>query len=271
MPEVAIDHAQAAGEADTVARLVLQLANPVWASGRSDTVLRWMEWFETNNLIERFPAIAVHGALMYALTGRPGDTERWADAAEATVDNRNARRRQHDGGHGGLPPDGLVSRWARGDARDARIAWRDSSAASPYRATMLHAEGVAHLLEGDPDRADTIFARAVDAATAPVPTFIPVVLAERGIAAIERDDWTAAGGFADQALAIMRGRPVRRVLDERPGVRVGGPSRPAPGGPGGGTTARRPSRPAAAVAQLCAPGRIGPGAARDGAGLHRAR
>ena len=34
-PEAAIDHAQAAGDADRVARLVLQLANPVWASGRA--------------------------------------------------------------------------------------------------------------------------------------------------------------------------------------------------------------------------------------------
>ena len=49
MPEAAIDHAQAAGDADRVARLVLQLANPVWASGRCDTVLRWMEWFEAND------------------------------------------------------------------------------------------------------------------------------------------------------------------------------------------------------------------------------
>ena len=28
-----------------VERLVLNIANPVWASGRLDTVLRWMEWF----------------------------------------------------------------------------------------------------------------------------------------------------------------------------------------------------------------------------------
>ena len=49
-PEAAIDHAQAAGDADRVARLVLQVANPVWASGRADTVLRWMEWFEANGL-----------------------------------------------------------------------------------------------------------------------------------------------------------------------------------------------------------------------------
>ena len=47
MPEDAIEHAQAAGDADRVARLVLEGANPVWATGRADTVLRWMEWFET--------------------------------------------------------------------------------------------------------------------------------------------------------------------------------------------------------------------------------
>ena len=71
---------------------------------------------------------------------------------------------------------------------------------------MLHAEGVAHLLEGDPDRADAILARAVDAATrAGSRPFVPVVLAERGLAAIERDDWTAAGTFAEQALASMHG------------------------------------------------------------------
>ena len=71
LPEVAIDHAQAAGDDDRVAGLVLQIANPVWASGRCDTVMGWMEWFESNNLLERHPAIAVHGALMFALTGRP--------------------------------------------------------------------------------------------------------------------------------------------------------------------------------------------------------
>ena len=83
-PEAAIAHAQAAGDADRVARLVLQQANPVWASGRGATVMRWMEWFEANGLLERFPAIAVHGALMYALAGRPAATEQWAAAAERT-------------------------------------------------------------------------------------------------------------------------------------------------------------------------------------------
>ena len=44
MPEAAIDHAQAAGDYDRVARLILELQQPVWASGRVQTVLRWMKW-----------------------------------------------------------------------------------------------------------------------------------------------------------------------------------------------------------------------------------
>ena len=70
LPELAIDHAKAAGDPDRVARLVVM--NPVWATGRVDTVLGWMERFEHRNLIERYPAVAVHGALIFALLGRPG-------------------------------------------------------------------------------------------------------------------------------------------------------------------------------------------------------
>ena len=45
----------------------------------------------------------------------------------------------------------------------------------------------------------------LDAATrADVLPFIPVLLAERGIVAIERDDWVETGVLADQALAIMQ-------------------------------------------------------------------
>jgi LuxR family maltose regulon positive regulatory protein len=80
--ELAIDHAQEAGDSDHVARLVLEVMQPVWASGRVDTVLRWMEWFEQRNLIERYPAVTVHGALIFALLGRAAKAEQWAAAAE---------------------------------------------------------------------------------------------------------------------------------------------------------------------------------------------
>ncbi len=44
-----------------------------------------MEWFETKGLVEQHPGIAAHGSLMLALMGRPGESERWAEAAERTT------------------------------------------------------------------------------------------------------------------------------------------------------------------------------------------
>ena len=69
--ELAIDHAQAAGDADRVARLVESLAFPAYASGRAQTARRWFQWFEEQGLIERYPLIAVQGALLQALAGQP--------------------------------------------------------------------------------------------------------------------------------------------------------------------------------------------------------
>ena len=82
MPEAAIEHAQAAGDYDRVARLILELQQPVWASGRVETVLRWMEWLRDVTAAEHYGAIAAHGSLIFALLGQPSEAERWAAAAE---------------------------------------------------------------------------------------------------------------------------------------------------------------------------------------------
>jgi LuxR family maltose regulon positive regulatory protein len=204
LPEAAITHAQHAGDPDRVARLVLRHSAGVWASGRLDTVLGWVEWFSTNGLIESHPAIAVHGALTYALIGKAADAERLATAAERTTSR-------------GALPDGnsiegtlaylrtLLCRNGIDEMRrDAQIALQGLAPTSPYRPAMLHAEGVGRLLQGDPDQADVFFIQAVDEATsAGVVPFIPALLAERGLAALERDDWPEAETLATQALAIM--------------------------------------------------------------------
>jgi LuxR family maltose regulon positive regulatory protein len=202
----AIDHAQAAGDADQVARLVLQVMQPVWASGRVDTVLGWMQWFEREQLTERYPAVAVHGALVFALLGRATKAEQWAAAAERASSE-------------GRLPDGstmesylayLRAILCRDDVaemrRDARIAWDGLSPLSPYRATMLHTEALSFLLDGDLERADTLFARAFEAATeAGAPPLAAVILAERGSIAAHRDDWSRAAALADRALERIRG------------------------------------------------------------------
>ncbi len=206
MPEAAIDHAQAAGDADRVARLVLDIAPRVWASGRADTVLRWMAWFEAAGLVERYPGIAAHGALMFALMGRPAATESWAEAAErsphsGTLADGNTVEATISYMRALLCRDGIEAM-----RRDALLALEGLHPASPYRATMLHVEGVSHLLGGDLERADAVLSRAVDAATeASAVPFVPVVLAERGIVAIDRDDWRAVDALAQRAMSTMAG------------------------------------------------------------------
>ena len=90
LPEAAIEHGQAAGDAERVARLVLDRMQPVWSSGRVDTVLRWIEWLEDKTWVEGYSAIAVHGALILALLGRqPGrpsvGRRRWKGRRRARI------------------------------------------------------------------------------------------------------------------------------------------------------------------------------------------
>lgn len=204
MPQAAIDHAQAAGDYDRVARLILELQQPVWASGRVETVLRWMEWLRDIPSAEHYGAIAAHGSLIFALLGQPSEAERWAGAAERASP-------------GGVLPDGstmeatlaylraILCRKGVGEMRrDARIAWEGLSPASPYRATMLYTEGVSYLLEGDPAPAEPILARALDLAThsGSLP-LAGVILAEQCGVAAERNDWPEVTTLAQRAATIV--------------------------------------------------------------------
>jgi LuxR family maltose regulon positive regulatory protein len=204
MPEAAIEHAQAAGDYDRVARLLLELAQPVWAGGRVQTVLRWMESLRDVTAAEHYGAIAVHGSLIFALLGQPSEAERWAAAAERASS-------------AGILPDGstlegtlaylraILCRDGIGQMRhDAQAAWDGLSPASPYRATMLYTEGISYLLEDDPARADPILTRAFGVATAAGATpLAALILAEQCIVAAERDNWPEAAALAQRAVAIV--------------------------------------------------------------------
>ncbi len=204
LPEAAIEHAQAAGDYDRVAGLVLDLAQPVWAGGRVETVLRWMEWLRDRTSAEHYGAIAVHGSLIFALLGQPIEAERWAAAAERASP-------------AGAVPDGstmegtlaylraiLCRSGVDEMRRDARIGWEGLSPASPYRATMLHTEGISYLLQGDPDQADPILAHAFDAAASSgALPLAALVLAERCFVAAERDDWPEVTSLAQRAVTVV--------------------------------------------------------------------
>ena len=204
-PDEAIEHAQLAGDADLVARLVLDRMQPVWASGRVDTALRWMTWFDQGRGIERYPAIAVHGALIFALLGQSAETERLAAIAEHAPPSGTLPDGSTMGGllaylRAILARDGVEAM-----RRDARQGFEELPLTSPYRATMLHTEAVSHLLDGEPELADPIFANAVHhSARAGALPLASLDLAERCIVAAQRDDWTAIDGYVDHAVSIVR-------------------------------------------------------------------
>jgi LuxR family maltose regulon positive regulatory protein len=202
--EAAIEHAQAAADANWVGRLVLTWMQPVWASGRVDTVLRWLEWLENKTRVEHYSAVAAHGALILGMLGRPGAAERWAAAAEraaspGVLPNGDTMEGLLFFMRAVLCRDGVAQM-----RQDARSALDGLSPASPHRWGMLHTEGISYLADGDPVRADTLLAHAADVATASAADpAVALTLAARAIASIERDDWLAAETLVDQALTIV--------------------------------------------------------------------
>ena len=82
LPEEALEYSMAAGDVDAVARLMGRLAVPAYRQGRVTTVQRWFRWLEDQGGIEGHPMVAVLAALLSAVTGRPAEAERWADAVD---------------------------------------------------------------------------------------------------------------------------------------------------------------------------------------------
>ena len=208
-PEAAIDYAQAAGDPDRTARLVAALVQPAYAAGRVDTARRWLAWFESQGLMERYPPVAVLGAWMQALIGRPTAAERWASAAEHPQAAPDADQQ--------TPPDGstmashlamlrgLLCRDGVGRMRaDARAALAGLSPASTWRPTALLLAGVAALLDGQADEADVVLTEAVEAAmdSKAMPA-AATALAERCLLAMRRNDWAAAQALAEPAVGIV--------------------------------------------------------------------
>jgi LuxR family maltose regulon positive regulatory protein len=206
LPEMALAHAQAGHDADRATALILTLAQPTWASGRINTVLHWMEWVEAEQLVERYPAVAVHGALIYALVGHAIDAERWAIAADRTVSTEVLGDGSTMDSYRAYMRALLGREGVEAIVRDARVAWDGLNPDSPYRSTMQHTEAIGALLQGEPERADPILIGAYDAAiqVQAVP-FAAMILAQRCVIAMDRDDWRAAAELSDQALAMVHG------------------------------------------------------------------
>jgi LuxR family transcriptional regulator, maltose regulon positive regulatory protein len=206
LPEAALEYSIAAGDLGAAAGLVEKLVVPAHRQGRVPTVQRWLGWLEARGGIEGHPMAAVLAALFCALTGRPVEAERWADAVDRWQYGDPAR-----------PDDPSTEAWAavvraflcrggveqmRADADEAVRRFAAQSFVTPAPAFL---QGIARVLCGDLEGGDASLEDGIsvgeqvgaheDAALA---------LCERSLVAIARGDWDRAETFAGQAAAALR-------------------------------------------------------------------
>ncbi len=204
-PEEALDYSMAAGDAGTVASLVEKLAVQAWWQGRVTTVRRWFGWLEDHGGIEGHPMAAVHASFLSAVTGRPADAERWADAVDRWRQGA-ARRADNPSAEAWaallravLCRDGI----ARMDA-DAAEAMRGFAAESLLTPTPALMRGIAQFLSGDLEGGDALLEQAVRVGEkASSPEELCIALCERSLVAMARGEWGQAEALAGQARTVL--------------------------------------------------------------------
>ena len=201
LPQEALEYSIAAGDVETVARLVEQLWLPVYRQGGHGTLERWLRWLEDRGGVKGHPVIAVMASIHYACTGRPVEAERWADVVD--------RWQYRDTAWPGDPATeawtallrALLCRHGVEQMRtDAEEAARKFTAAGIVMPAPAFYRGMACVLTGDIDGGDAIFQDVV-AAAEPMDAqevLVPA-LCQRAMVAMAHGDWSRAEILADQA------------------------------------------------------------------------
>jgi LuxR family maltose regulon positive regulatory protein len=205
LPEAAVDYAMAAGDADLAARLVVDVARSTYAAGRLSTLQRWFAWLETSGIAERQGPLALLGAWVNALAGRPTAAERWSEAAERwPCDGPEGDRTSSGDGSLALLRAALCPRGVAGMRADAETALRLAPTGTPPQAAAQLLIGIADLLADDRTSADHRLAVAAQAGEELGVDVATVALAERSILAMSRGDWSQAEILSERARANAR-------------------------------------------------------------------
>ena len=205
-PGEALGYWMKAGEPDSAAGLVATLAFPAYQQGRVATAERWFGWLDNYAPGENYPAVAVLAAMIFALTGKPGEAARWARVAEQATVAASLPDGSPSPDPGLLLLRALLCRDGVEQMRaDAELAAKTMAAGSFWRTAATLYLGIAHLMAGDPDRADVLFQDVAAGAQAGGVAVGPcVALAQRSLLAIARGAWEAAERHLAEAWSLAR-------------------------------------------------------------------
>ena len=206
--EEALGYFFEAGELDRAAELVEWLALPLFRAGRMGTLRKWLDRLDAETL-GRHPSTAALAGLGFALIGEAADADRWVTLASQVVLAHDEPESVGPSGASAASLTGLVRALTCPDGPDRMLADATSSVArepdwSPWRTAVLLAQGVGQLLVGDVDQARTTLTTAAGAGeqlgAQPARS---AALAQLGLLAVERGEWTTAETFAAKARSVI--------------------------------------------------------------------
>jgi LuxR family transcriptional regulator, maltose regulon positive regulatory protein len=206
LPEEALEYSMAGGDIDVVAGLVEKLVVPTHRQGRVPTVRRWLRWLEGRGGIGGHPMAAVLAALFCALTGRPVEAERWADAVDRWQYQDPARSDDPSTEAWAAVMRTFLCRGGAGQMRaDADEAVRRFAAESFVTPAPAFLQGIARVLCGDLDGGDASLEDGVSVGEeVGAHEDVALALSERSLVAMARSDWGRAEAHAERARTVLR-------------------------------------------------------------------
>jgi LuxR family transcriptional regulator, maltose regulon positive regulatory protein len=224
----AIHHALEAGDAARAAPLILQTGRLAYATGETESVLSWVEWFERTNQVAHFPQIAVLAGFAHVLEGHEVSAKRWA---ALVIDGSDPKP--------DLPPLVRLLRAIMAPfglevaTSDAEAAAQSIGRDSGWYPAALLLRGLTRLWTGDVDRAEVDLRKAIRAAhelTAP-PT-AGYALASLATICLDRGDVEEACDLASRSVEAVRETGIEHlatsclpfVIAARCAVRSGDPA-----------------------------------------------
>ena len=205
LPEEALEYSMAAGDVDTVARLVEELWLPTYRRARIITLQRWFGWLDDRGGFEDHPRAAAYASLLAQVTGRAADAEQMADAVDRWRAQDVARAGNHHTEALAAALRALLCRHGVEQMHaDADEAARQFAAAGMVRPLAGLLQGIARILSGDLDSADVVLDEAVRAGQEiGMPDAIAQILCERSLVAMARNQWDQAEALAGQARSVL--------------------------------------------------------------------
>jgi LuxR family transcriptional regulator, maltose regulon positive regulatory protein len=206
MAEDAVEYAYAAGETERVAKLVSGLWFSVFDKGGMTTVARWLGWLDDVHMVKRFPALAVAGAWICALTGHAAEAQAGLELAapSSAPDGRPGRSTEIEAVVAVLRA-AMCANGVDAMRADAELAIAKLNPRSPFRPTALLLLGVSHVLAGNDEDADATLTEVADQSSLPGGAVAAsLALAELALLAIARNDHAEAEARGRQAREAVR-------------------------------------------------------------------